>query len=63
MRVHALPTLVALATAIALTPPLLRHLATEGLVRENWEEEIILTPEGLNFRTGLEKNFASASDH
>jgi len=38
-------------------------LSRKGLVRENWEEEIILTPEGLNFRTGLEKNFASASDH
>jgi len=38
-------------------------LARKGMVRENWEEEIILTAEGLAFSTGLEKNFASPSDH
>ena len=38
-------------------------LSRKGLVRDNFEEEIILTPDGLNFSTGLEKNFAAASDH
>ncbi len=33
---HALPTLVALAAALLLTPPILRHLQTEGFTRENW---------------------------
>lgn len=47
MRVHALPTLVALAAAIALTPPLLRHLATEGLVRENWRGRQLPFPGGV----------------
>lgn len=38
-------------------------LARKGMVRENWEEEIILTAEGLAFSTGLEKHFVSPSDH
>src|SRR5690606_40220298 len=38
-------------------------LNRKGLVRGNPEEGIILTPEGLSYSTGLEKNFASASDH
>lgn len=33
---HALPTLVALAAALLLTPTILRHLQTEGFTRENW---------------------------
>jgi len=38
-------------------------LRRKGLVRENWEEEIILTAEGLAFSTGLENKFLTASDH
>ena len=38
-------------------------LSRKGLIRENWEEEIVLTAEGLAFSTGLEKKFLSASDH
>lgn len=38
-------------------------LSRKGLVRENWEEEILLTAEGLNFSTGLEDKFLTASDH
>ncbi|MBO0335256.1 hypothetical protein J0X12_16665 [Sneathiella sp. CAU 1612] len=38
-------------------------LSRKGLVRENWEEEIILTAEGLAFSTGLENKFLTASDH
>ena len=35
----------------------------KGLVKENWEDKIVLTPEGLSFSTGLENKFVSASDH
>lgn len=38
-------------------------LARKGLVEENWLEEIIVTPEGLALRTGLEDKFMNASDH
>ena len=38
-------------------------LCRKGLVRENWEEEMILTPEGVSFATGLEKKFVTTSDH
>lgn len=38
-------------------------LNRKGLIRDNWEEEIILTAEGLAFSTGLEKKFLTASDH
>ena len=33
---HALPTLVALAAALLLTPPILRHLQAEGFTRDNY---------------------------
>jgi UDP-GlcNAc:undecaprenyl-phosphate GlcNAc-1-phosphate transferase len=45
--VHALPTLVALAAAIVLTPPILRHLSDEGLVRENYRRELLPFPGGV----------------
>jgi len=45
--VHALPTLVALAAAVALTPPILRHLSDEGLVRENYRGARLPFPGGL----------------
>lgn len=38
-------------------------LNRKGLIRDNWDEEIILTAEGLAFSTGLEKKFLTASDH
>lgn len=38
-------------------------LARKGMVRENWQDEIILTEEGLAFSTGLEHKFISPSDH
>lgn len=38
-------------------------LSRKGLVRESWENEIILTAAGLEYSTGLEKNFMTASDH
>lgn len=44
---HALPTLVALAAAIVLTPPILRHLSDEGLVRENYRRELLPFPGGV----------------
>lgn len=44
---HALPTLVALAAAVALTPPILRHLSDEGLVRENYRGARLPFPGGL----------------
>jgi UDP-N-acetylmuramyl pentapeptide phosphotransferase/UDP-N-acetylglucosamine-1-phosphate transferase len=45
--VHALPTLVALAAALLLTPPILRHLQTEGFVRENWRGVSLPFPGGI----------------
>jgi UDP-N-acetylmuramyl pentapeptide phosphotransferase/UDP-N-acetylglucosamine-1-phosphate transferase len=45
--VHALPTLVALAAAIVLTPPILRHLSEEGLVRENYRGASLPFPGGI----------------
>ncbi len=38
-------------------------LARKGFLRENWEEEIVITAEGLAFSTGLEDKFMSVSDH
>ena len=43
----ALPTLVALAAAIVLTPPILRHLADEGLTRENYRGARLPFPGGV----------------
>jgi len=45
--VHALPTLVALVAALLVTPPILRHLAGEGLVRENWRGAQLPFPGGV----------------
>lgn len=44
---EALPTLVALATAIIVTPSILRHLAEEGLTRQNWRGEQLPFPGGV----------------
>ncbi len=44
---HLLPLLVALAAAIPLTPSLLRHLAEEGLVRENYRGARLPFPGGV----------------
>lgn len=44
---QALPTLVALAAAIVLTPPILRHLRDEGFVRENYRRELLPFPGGV----------------
>lgn len=38
-------------------------LARKGMVRENWQDEIIVTAQGLAFSTGLEDKFMSVSDH
>ncbi|MEH6402561.1 MAG: hypothetical protein V7750_04265 [Sneathiella sp.] len=38
-------------------------LQRKGLVEENWEQEIIITSEGLALSTGLEDKFMNASDH
>jgi UDP-GlcNAc:undecaprenyl-phosphate/decaprenyl-phosphate GlcNAc-1-phosphate transferase len=45
--VHALPTLVALAAALLLTPPILRHLQAEGFTRENWRGVRLPFPGGI----------------
>jgi UDP-GlcNAc:undecaprenyl-phosphate GlcNAc-1-phosphate transferase len=45
--VHALPTLVALAAALLLTPPILRHLQAEGYTRENWRGVALPFPGGI----------------
>jgi len=45
--VHALPTLVALATALLLTPPILRHLQAEGFTRENYRGARLPFPGGI----------------
>ena len=44
---EALPTLVALATAIIVTPSILRHLAEEGLTRQNYRGEQLPFPGGV----------------
>lgn len=44
---EALPTLVALVAAILLTPPILRHLADEGLTRENYRGARLPFPGGI----------------
>lgn len=44
---HALPTLVALATAIIVTPSILRHLSEEGLTRENYRGAQLPFPGGV----------------
>jgi UDP-GlcNAc:undecaprenyl-phosphate GlcNAc-1-phosphate transferase len=45
--VHALPTLVALAVALLLTPPILRHLQAEGFTRENYRGVGLPFPGGI----------------
>jgi UDP-N-acetylmuramyl pentapeptide phosphotransferase/UDP-N-acetylglucosamine-1-phosphate transferase len=45
--VHALPTLVALAAALLLTPPILRHLQAEGFTRENYRGVRLPFPGGI----------------
>jgi UDP-N-acetylmuramyl pentapeptide phosphotransferase/UDP-N-acetylglucosamine-1-phosphate transferase len=45
--VQALPTLVALATAILVTPSILRHLSEEGLTRENYRGAQLPFPGGV----------------
>jgi len=45
--VHWLPSLVALAAAIVLTPPILRHLREEGFVRENYRGVSVPFPAGI----------------
>jgi len=45
--VHALPTLVALAAALLLTPPILRHLRAEGFTRENYRGVQLPFPGGI----------------
>jgi UDP-N-acetylmuramyl pentapeptide phosphotransferase/UDP-N-acetylglucosamine-1-phosphate transferase len=45
--VHWLPSLVALAAAIVLTPPILRHLRDEGFVRENYRGVSMPFPAGV----------------
>jgi UDP-N-acetylmuramyl pentapeptide phosphotransferase/UDP-N-acetylglucosamine-1-phosphate transferase len=45
--VHAIPTLVALAAAIVLTPPILRHLGADGFARENWRGAALPFPAGI----------------
>ncbi|TNE33679.1 MAG: hypothetical protein EP348_12375 [Alphaproteobacteria bacterium] len=44
-------------------PSVWTALCRKGLIRENWQEDIVLTAEGCAFSTGLEKKFVSASDH
>lgn len=44
---HAVPTLVALAAALLLTPPILRHLQTEGFTRENYRGVRLPFPGGI----------------
>lgn len=38
-------------------------LSRKGLVRENWQEEMVITAQGLAFSTGLANKFINASDH
>lgn len=45
--VHALPSLVAFAVAIVLTPAILRHLRAEGLTRENYRGAALPFPGGI----------------
>jgi UDP-GlcNAc:undecaprenyl-phosphate GlcNAc-1-phosphate transferase len=45
--VHALPTLVALAAALLLTPAILRHLQAEGFTRENYRGVSLPFPGGI----------------
>ncbi|HEU4700929.1 MAG TPA: hypothetical protein VFS37_00490 [Conexibacter sp.] len=42
-----LPTLIALVAALALTPPILRHLEREGFARENWRGVVVPFPAGV----------------
>ena len=44
---HALPTLVALAAALLLTPAILRHLQAEGFTRENYRGVRLPFPGGI----------------
>ena len=44
---HALPTLVALAAALLLTPPILRHLQAEGFTRQNYRGVSLPFPGGI----------------
>ena len=45
--VQALPSIVALAVAIVLTPAILRHLRAEGLTRENYRGASLPFPGGI----------------
>jgi UDP-GlcNAc:undecaprenyl-phosphate/decaprenyl-phosphate GlcNAc-1-phosphate transferase len=45
--VHALPSLVALAAAIGLTPAILRHLRVGGFTRENYRGVAVPFPAGI----------------
>lgn len=44
-------------------PSVWKALSRKGFVRENYEEEMVITAEGLAFSTGLEDKFMSVSDH
>ncbi|GLQ05804.1 hypothetical protein [Sneathiella chinensis] len=44
-------------------PSVWTALARKGLVRDNWNEDIVITSEGLALSTGLEDKFMSVSDH
>ena len=44
---HALPTLAALAAALLLTPPILRHLQAEGFTRANYRGVELPFPGGI----------------
>jgi UDP-N-acetylmuramyl pentapeptide phosphotransferase/UDP-N-acetylglucosamine-1-phosphate transferase len=45
--VEAVPTLIALVAALALTPPILRYLDDNGHVRENWRGRAVAFPAGV----------------
>jgi UDP-GlcNAc:undecaprenyl-phosphate/decaprenyl-phosphate GlcNAc-1-phosphate transferase len=45
--VHALPSLLALAAAIVLTPPILSHLRAGGFTRENYRGVALPFPAGI----------------
>ncbi len=44
---HALPAVLALVLALAITTPILRHLTDEGFVRENWRGATLPFPAGV----------------
>jgi UDP-GlcNAc:undecaprenyl-phosphate GlcNAc-1-phosphate transferase len=45
--VEWLPTLIALAVAVVVTPSILRHLRDEGFMRENWRGVAVPFPAGI----------------